>query len=190
MAYARPSGPPDMSYVPVSAGNYAPASRPSVESTRRPERMNTINLDSEPRYAGYENPFDNREMEYLAASSSPYYLAASSSPYPPQPQAPLQYHYQRSRTNSETSRAPSPIMVASSSLEKGAFAASPPRRTFWSRFKSKRPEEEPEDLTDEEREMLSQGMVDWQAMRSWRFWFRRQWICESEHRSCLRAQSD
>lgn len=181
MGYARPSGPPDMSYVTVSTDNYAPASRPSVESTRRPERMNTINLDSEPRYAGYENPFDNREMEYLAASSSPY---------PPQPQAPLQYHYQRSRTNSDTSRAPSPIMVASSSLEKGAFAASPPKKTFWSRFKSKRPEEEPEELTEEEREMLSQGMVDWQAMRSWQFWFRRQWICESEHRSCLRAHAN
>lgn len=189
MAYNRSNQQSKMACAPVSAAGYVAAPRPSTDSTRRPERMNTVDLESTSFPApnpyrsagsrgGYHDPFvDDRETEHLA----------SLSPYPPHSHSqmpPRQYHYQRSRTNSETSRAPSPSLMAGSLLEKDIGldvpTELPKRKTFWSRFKSESgpDQHDDEELTDEEREMLSQGMVDWKAMRSWRFWFRRQWICE------------
>lgn len=34
------------------------------------------------------------------------------------------------------------------------------------------------ELDEEEKEMLQKGLVDWDELKSWRFWFRREWLCE------------
>lgn len=48
-----------------------------------------------------------------------------------------------------------------------------------------RPDDFPPGWTTEdeaaEREFIKSGMFDWNAMRSWRFWIRKEWWCEFSH---------
>jgi hypothetical protein len=38
--------------------------------------------------------------------------------------------------------------------------------------------DEERELDEEEKAMLKRGMINWNELKSWRFWIRKEWICE------------
>lgn len=59
-------------------------------------------------------------------------------------------------------------MASSTALPAGAGAPGPPGRDT-----SRTPSPTPSEV----EELTKKGVFDWQAMRNWRFWVRREWLC-------------
>ena len=142
--------------------------RPYPSNPVDQQYQNSIPFDNNAAYSNANSPYSQEQRYGQTVSPGQYGPPGQMrEPYGSPSPRPEGMGINRGRSSSDSSLQP----VLPKSGEGGLGAAESARGDVpagWTK------EDE-----EAEREFMSRGLIDWQDMKHWKFWFRKEWWCES-----------